>query len=589
MVNISELYSWNRFDGKRYICDENSFQRSENEYYLGKITQVSVSKSILQTENMSLLKDRINRNDILIPNTINFLVIINSYSGIYLGEVKHNELIGGESIHDSLVNNNENKLYPSISIKVLGYLDERSQLFKLSGIKNIGLGDKVYVANKVIQDIYIKSLEINAYTTTNLKKLQFANVISSSNRIIPFKITANNLLKNHFLVIGATNSGKSTSALSILEQLHKSKVKFILIDPTGEYRKSFKEYEIQNKKDTKNETRDVKNLVLGANTYIETGELSNEEWKMIFNLNTETQISELLSAIHDLKYQASSGQQDDIVLKNDKKIDAVDRIEMAVVPEKQNFNINNIEKQVLADEVEASNKRNEDLYKFSKFKKNNYEWLIKQVDFVLNKTKLAQFFSPDSSAYSLIAELEKIALDKSQDNLYLNASKIGISDDSGKMILDLISRKLLQIRVKEAEKNESTSFQPIILFIDEVHRYAMEKDNDGNYISQLINLAREGRKYGIFLFLTTQSPKDIPKIILNQIGTLLVHRLVGQDEIMAISNSLEKESLSLVTKLGTGEAILSSVNLIRDIPLQINQSGLVQLNDTPLIGENMEY
>ena len=586
MVNVSELYSWNRFDGKRYICDKNSFQRSENEYYLGKITQVSVDRSILQTENMSLLKDRINRNDILVPNTINFLVVINSYSGIYLGEVKHNELNGGESIHDSLVNNNENKLYPSISIKVLGYLDEENQLFKLLGIKNIGLGDKVYIANKVIQNIYIKSVEINSNTATSLKKLQFANVVSSSNKIIPFRITANNLLKNHFLVIGATNSGKSTSALSILEQLHKSKVKFVLIDPTGEYRNSFKEYEIQDKKD---ETKDVKKLVLGVNTHIETGELSNEEWRMIFNLNTETQISELLSAIHDLKYQASLGHQDDIVRKNGERIDDVDRIEMASVPEKQDFNINNIKKQILADEVEASSKSYENLYKFSKFKKNNYEWLIKQVDFVLSKTKLAQFFSPDSSSCSLIKELEKTALDESQDNLYINASKIGISDDSGKMILDLISRKLLQIRIEEAEKNGNMSFQPIILFIDEVHRYAMEKDEDGNYLSQLINLAREGRKYGIFLFLTTQSPKDVPKIILNQVGTLLIHRLVGQEEIAAISNFLEKDSFNLISKLGTGEALLSSVNLMRDVPLKINQSKLTQLNDTPIIGENMKY
>ena len=586
MVNVSELYSWNRFDGKRYICDKNSFQRSENEYYLGKITQVSVDRSILQTENMSLLKDRINRNDILVPNTINFLVVINSYSGIYLGEVKHNELNGGESIHDSLVNNNENKLYPSISIKVLGYLDEENQLFKLSGKKNIGLGDKVYIANKVIQNIYIKSLEINSNTATSLKKLQFANVVSSSNKIIPFRITANNLLKNHFLVIGATNSGKSTSALSILEQLHKSKVKFFLIDPTGEYRNSFKEYEIQDKKD---ETKDVKKLVLGVNTHIETGELSNEEWRMIFNLNTETQISELLSAIHDLKYQASLGHQDDIVRKNGERIDDVDRIEMASVPEKQDFNINNIKKQILADEVEASSKSYENLYKFSKFKKNNYEWLIKQVDFVLSKTKLAQFFSPGSSSCSLIKELEKTALDESQDNLYINASKIGISDDSGKMILDLISRKLLQIRIEEAEKNENMSFQPIILFIDEVHRYAMEKDEDGNYLSQLINLAREGRKYGIFLFLTTQSPKDVPKIILNQVGKLLIHRLVGQEEIAAISNFLEKDSFNLISKLGTGEALLSSVNLMRDVPLKINQSKLTQLNDTPIIGENMKY
>lgn len=47
---------------------------------------------------------------------------------------------------------------------------------------------------------------------------------------------------------------------------------------------------------------------------------------------------------------------------------------------------------------------------------------------------------------------------------------------------------------------------PTLLFVDEVHRYALENDAQDDFISPLATLAREGRKNGIFLFLTTQSP-----------------------------------------------------------------------------------
>lgn len=61
------------------------------------------------------------------------------------------------------------------------------------------------------------------------------------------------------------------------------------------------------------------------------------------------------------------------------------------------------------------------------------------------------------------------------------------------MIIDLISNHII-------DKTDSDSDQPFVFFIDEVHRYIQESVSD---ISGLINIAREGRKKGIFLFLTT--------------------------------------------------------------------------------------
>ncbi len=85
----------------------------------------------------------------------------------------------------------------------------------------------------------------------------------------------------------------------------------------------------------------------------------------------------------------------------------------------------------------------------------------------------------------------------------------------------------------------------------------------------------------MFLFLTTQNPSDIPSDVLSQIGSILVHRLTSADEIKAIENYLDKSSLVLLKKLNQGEAILSSINIIKNLYLKIKKSNLIHHNETP--------
>ena len=125
---------------------------------------------------------------------------------------------------------------------------------------------------------------------------------------------------------------------------------------------------------------------------------------------------------------------------------------------------------------------------------------------------------------------------------------------------------------------------PFVLFIDEVHRYLKNYNEDENIsFNQLSNIAREGRKNGIFLFLTTQNPTDIPNTILGQIGTLLIHRLSQSKEIYSIKEYISTDSIEYLKKLRIGEGILSSVNLTSDLILKIDESSRKHDSDTPEI------
>lgn len=589
--------------------DNNQIERYKAEFYIGKISRVYKDRCYVQTDNFSLLKSRINRNDFLVPNTINYLVVIESITGIYLAEVISSQLNEGTITHDALISNNDASLHPLIQLKVIGIYQKEK--FKLLGFNNVGVGDKVYIATSKAEEIYQSSLEIiNNHQPK--KRLSFANMAFFGKKNIPFEISPNGLLSNHFMILGATNSGKSTSALSILEQLHNQKIKFILIDPTGEYCSVFKDDE------------NVESLTLGENTVMRTGKITDQQWLMLLNPNTENQEQQLIDAISELKIAKVLSSETDyhsnivtngLIKKENNSVRQVEETLRTAIPDDTGIDIEKLIPQLQYDAVEEDGSNNNPYYISTKFKRNNYKWLIDQVNYKLNKLKLVKFLGDvedeskenqinktsesgqnpvfideskileeSKKEHDLLKEISELN-NKNSKSLYVNASKIGINNDSGKMVIDLLCNELLSERMAYKLDNPKCSFEPIILFIDEVHRYSLEKDVNGNYSTGLINIAREGRKYGIFLFLTSQSPKDVPSIILNQIGTLLVHNLTGKDDLKVISNYFDDSTLNSLGNLGQGDAILTGVNLIKNIQLRIKPSTLTQNNETPYIGE----
>ena len=83
--------------------------------------------------------------------------------------------------------------------------------------------------------------------------------------------------------------------------------------------------------------------------------------------------------------------------------------------------------------------------------------------------------------------------------------------------------------------------------------------------------------------MTSQNPQDVSPVLLGQMGTLLIHRLTHDDEIRTIKNHLDEYSIKQVKKLNRGEAILTSVNLIKNIYLNVKKCNRKQYNDTPVL------
>ncbi|MGB9750245.1 MAG: ATP-binding protein [Caldisericia bacterium] len=126
------------------------------------------------------------------------------------------------------------------------------------------------------------------------------------------------------------------------------------------------------------------------------------------------------------------------------------------------------------------------------------------------------------------------------------------------------------------KKGEITSyFPPFFVIIDEAHNFA-PKDSPYLIPSKRIlkTISQEGRKYGIFLILSTQRPSLLDDTILAQLSTKFIFRTVRETDLRTISNEtdLSKNDIDRLPYLKTGDAFISSAIYQRSIPIRIRKA-----------------
>lgn len=277
----------------------------------------------------------------------------------------------------------------------------------------------------------------------------------------------------------------------------------------------------------------------------------------------------IAEAIKSLRYQHKKGENC-CLEKVGKNIAELQKEIASIHNDDNDFDISLLPEQIAAESVEEA--RRGDVYDYSIFRANSNSYLVQKVSYQLSNTNFLDFFKYDPQKKNLLDEVEAF-IHTPNTSLYINSSELGASEGIGGMIIDLICNCLIS----------QDKIIPFVFFIDEVHRYTKSPYSEEEFHDGLVLLAREGRKKGIFLFLTSQNPQDVSPILLGQMGTLLIHRLTHDDEIRTVKNHLDEYSVKQVKKLNRGEAILTSVNLIKNIYLNIKKCERKQYNDTPFL------
>lgn len=105
-------------------------------------------------------------------------------------------------------------------------------------------------------------------------------------------------------------------------------------------------------------------------------------------------------------------------------------------------------------------------------------------------------------------------------------------DDAVQIVSAVISRMVLELLKAATPRNRF----PVNLIMEEAHRYIstnkLREFVSGNSIFERI--AKEGRKYGVFLLISSQRPSELSKTVLSQCSNFIVHRIQNPEDLSHI-------------------------------------------------------
>jgi len=444
------------------------------------------------------------------------------------------------------------------------------------------IGAKVFVCSTE----FLKEYLVRFGCKTNEKEKPALILLAklTANKSTEIEISQQALFGRHCAVVGTTGGGKSWTVAKLLEGISKNGSKAIVLDATGEYSKfSY-----------------VCHCSLPVDSYFHYSRLTVDDIFLLLRPAGQVQSPKLMDAIRSLKIAKLLTKQpvagikieNGCLIKNSQKKHPVEDFYAKNIIEIETnaleIDINHLANQIVNECVWETGRS--DLSSWGLLQENhlsNCSSLIARINNLINASYFRDIFGFDKNGDDdLIRKIESF-LSGTSKILRIGFEKIGYDFQGREILANAIGKNLLL----KARKGDFKS-RPLIIFVDEAHQYLNKSVQDEYFMARPLDafdqIAKECRKYGLFLCLATQMPRDIPIGTLSQMGTFIVHRLINFHDKEAISNacsSANKNILSFLPVLGEGEAVLTGVDFPMPLSIKISPPDEKPDSSTPLFNK----
>ena len=136
---------------------------------------------------------------------------------------------------------------------------------------------------------------------------------------------------------------------------------------------------------------------------------------------------------------------------------------------------------------------------------------------------------------------------------YFKKSQITIIDlnSAEDEIVEVVSCVISRIIYEAIKSIEPRNTFPVNLILEEAHRYISINQErlflKANHIFERI--AKEGRKYGMFLMVSSQRPSELSKTVLSQCSNFIVHRIQNPEDLSHIKKITPHISDAILKRL----------------------------------------
>jgi len=559
----------------------------EHSYFIGYINHVTPQFVQVHFPSSVLLKSFTFKGEQLQGGLVGSFVVIEGQQYGFLGKILELSLPERERLELSEKSFNNKDFHPTGKIEILLSFDlfEPSNIEK--GLNSLpAIGAKVFVCSSEFIKGYFRGF--------GLKKDQIgkAPVIElgclTYDKTAQVEISQQAIFSRHCAVVGTTGGGKSYTVSKLIEGLVANNGKAILIDSTGEYAK-------HDKRDYSFEAS-----VVSKNSYFHYSNLTIGDVFVLLRPSGQVQQPILLDAIQSLKIVRLAAEKNekldnvsDGVLLKQKRLkkpvfDFYNKYSSDIENPYAEFDIQKLTNQLRRECIHDSDDWGKDISKWGDIDKRKYEnctSLFLRTESLIQSNNFKEIFGfskPKNDENELIHKIEKF-LQSDKKLLRIGFENVGFDFQVREILANALAKYLL-----EKARCEDFKESPLVLFVDEAHQYLNKEVKDEYFeltkLSAFDSIAKECRKYGLFLCLATQMPRDIPIGTLSQMGTFIVHRLINhfdKESIANASSSANKSSLDFLPVLGAGEAILMGVDFPMPVMLKVDKPTTEPDSSTP--------
>ena len=434
------------------------------------------------------------------------------------------------------------------------------------------------------------------------------------------KINIDKFFGFHFAVFGNTGAGKSNTVARILQNIfakdnYSAKgAKFVIIDSNGEYNKAFSRLneinpQISHSLMIADDNNDKK-------FEIPVWALSADDWAILLHASEKTQIPVLKRAIDIAKIFYSNGENNNelknhilastllgIINSSDTSPSKADKLKAII----SHFGTNeigmdtDIQGMTLRKGIEISygsmsNEEKVIKYLTAYLKADIIQETVMgmmvpySLDEFCQAVEFATLYEGSISSQriqeytatlltrlqtiqegiqgKILSKTQYISVDEYVDNM-LGQNQIvdvdisSLDDASAEVVTKVLAKLLLDYLKRRANKAD----MPINFLIEEAHRFVRNELSYGAVGYNIFErIAKEGRKYGMLLGISSQRPSELSKTVVSQCSNFIIHRVQNPDDLQYISKMvpyINQNMIDRLTYLQTGHALVfgSAINL----------------------------
>ena len=391
------------------------------------------------------------------------------------------------------------------------------------------------------------------------QSLEFGRYVIAENAVA--YLDGNRLFQRHAALLGSTGSGKSWTVASILERaavLPSSNL--IVFDLHGEYREL--SYARHLRIPGPEDLGKTSNVLL----YLPYWLLNAEEMQAMFIDRSEFSAYNQVMAFQD----AVIRQKKD-TLASLKKQDVLAAFTLdSPIP----FSIDAVANELnnLNDEMEQGARGLKQGKFFGQFSR-----LLVRLRSKLNDRRYGFLFrAPQAEhTYESMAAIARKLMGYREKNARIKVIDFSeVPSEILPVIVGLVARMVYEVQFW----TDHSERHPVAMVCDEAHQYLPKtlgaNPNEQRAIEAFEKIAKEGRKYGVSLFIVSQRPSDVSTTVLSQCNNIIALRLTNVDDQNTVRKMMPESLESLLEMLPVmdiGEALVVGDAVLLPSTIRVNK------------------